>query len=97
MLCQCTCHVSRLRLAVSRSVSKLSRNCLETVPGAATGGPEGVCMMEQDQLFGHDFGDSWIVSGGRWGDGTIVTYTKFLIKCRPKIDLPHLREQGNEV
>ena len=27
----------------------------------------------------------------------IVTYAKFLIKCRPKIDLPHLREQGNEV
>ena len=54
-------------------------------------------MMGQDLLFRHFLGDSWRVSGDRWGQGTIVTYTKFLIKSRPKIDLPHLREQGNEV
>ena len=36
-------------------------------------------------------------SGARWGKGAIVAYSKFYVKFRSQIALPHLRGLGNEV
>ena len=42
-------------------------------------------------------GDGGGACGARWGKGTVVTYTKFLINFRAQPKIPHFREQGNEV
>ena len=33
-------------------------------------------------------------SGGRWGEGTIVTYAKFYVKILQKLGRPHKRSQA---